>query len=284
MKQIFRTHIVRLVYSVLLGLGLTFSLFSVVVNSAPSQSVKSRVAPEPIRQFVQKTKLRRYLIAKRLIDIAVASILLILLSPLMLVIAILIKLDSQGPAIFMQERVGSRVRGKGGNRSWQIYPFTVYKFRTMYFKADSEQHRAFIQAMIQKNEEALDSLHGGNRNAANKYKMVNDPRITRVGKFLRKTSLDELPQLWNVLKGDMSLVGPRPAIAYEVDMYSPEHLQRLAAKPGITGWWQITARSSVDFDKMVELDVWYIEHQSVLLDLHIITKTPLAVFRGKGAA
>lgn len=226
---------------------------------------------------------RAYLILKRLIDIVVSVAVLIVLAPLMLLITILIRLDSPGPAIFAQERVGSRVRGKGDVRSWEMTEFTVYKFRTMYQNASSDKHKAFVQALIQKDDRALDKLQEGKAEGASKYKMVNDNRITRVGAFLRKTSLDELPQFWNVLRGDMTLVGPRPPIAYEVEMYSAKHLERLAAKPGLTGVWQVTSRSAVDFDGMVALDVWYIEHQSLWLDVKILFQTPVAVLSRKGA-
>ncbi len=235
------------------------------------------------RSVFPEFRFRSYLVLKRWLDIVGAATLLTLFSPLMLVIAILIKLDSPGPALFAQDRVGSTVRGKGGKRSWQTCPFTLYKFRTMYQNSDSNRHQAFVRALIHKDYETLSALQGKPGESSSKFKMVNDPRVTRVGRFLRKTSLDELPQLWNVLKGDMSLVGPRPAIPYEVDMYSPEHVQRLAAKPGLTGVWQITSRSSVDFDRMVELDVWYIENQSFWLDLKILVRTPYIVLVGRGA-
>jgi lipopolysaccharide/colanic/teichoic acid biosynthesis glycosyltransferase len=113
--------------------------------------------------------------------------------------------------------------------------------------------------------------------------LTEDPRVTRLGKFLRKSSIDELPQLWNVLRGDMSIVGPRPPIPYEVEMYKPWHRKRLMAKPGLTGLWQVTARSSADFDEMVRMDIWYIEHQSLWLDLRILLKTPLSVMSMEGA-
>lgn len=273
--------------------ALIFFLSSVLIparaaifNRALATPVSLPARPMSRQQPTQRPTryLRQYLIAKRWMDIIVASALLIFFSPLMLAIAVLIKLDSPGPVIFSQERVGAKVRGKGGKRSWEASAFTVYKFRTMYHNADSERHRAFVQALIRKDDQTMSALQGGKTEGPNKYKMVNDPRITRVGKWLRKTSLDELPQLWNVLKGDMSLVGPRPPIAYEVDMYTPAHMQRLAAKPGLTGLWQVTSRSSVDFDTMVDLDVSYIENQSFWLDLEILAKTPVAVLRGKGAA
>jgi lipopolysaccharide/colanic/teichoic acid biosynthesis glycosyltransferase len=225
-----------------------------------------------------------YLTGKRAMDIVIAGSLLLFLAPLMLIIALLVKLDSPGGAIFAQERVGARVRVKNGQKSWEIKPFTVYKFRTMHVNNSSAAHEAFVKALINKDEKTIAALQGGSANGSLKYKMARDPRITRVGAILRKTSLDELPQLWNVLKGDMSLVGPRPALAYEVDAYQPHHLRRLEAVPGLTGLWQVTARSSVDFDGMVDLDVAYINNPSLWTDLKIIIKTPFAVIKGKGAA
>lgn len=227
---------------------------------------------------------RMYLILKRLLDIVVSAIVLVVLFPVMLVLAIIIRLDSPGPAIFSQERVGSRVRGKGGKRTWEMSEFTVYKFRTMGQNTKSDSHKAFVEALIKQDEQLLDKLQGGKvEGASGKYKMAHDKRITRVGQFLRKTSLDELPQFWNVLRGDMTLVGPRPPIAYEVEMYSDKHLDRLAAKPGLTGIWQVTSRSTVNFDGMVALDVWYIEHQSLWLDIKTIVQTPIAMVTRKGA-
>jgi lipopolysaccharide/colanic/teichoic acid biosynthesis glycosyltransferase len=127
-------------------------------------------------------------------------------------------------------------------------------------------------------------LNGGVLDAKNKFKMTRDPRITRVGAFLRKTSLDELPQLFNVLNGTMSLVGPRPALPYEVNMYKPEYMGRLAAKPGITGWWQVFGRSQVGFDEIMAMDLHYVRSRSLLLDLKLIVLTPIAILQGKGAA
>lgn len=223
-----------------------------------------------------------YHFVKRLIDFIVAAALLIFLAPLLIAISVLIRLDSPGGAIFTQERVGVRFRYANGRRDWELRPFTVYKFRTMSRNSKSELHRQFVQAFIQNDTAAMSLIQNGKDSGV--YKIVDDPRVTRVGKYLRKTSLDELPQLWNVLKGDMSLVGPRPPLAYEVEVYSERHLQRLAAYPGMTGLWQISARSSVDFEKMVDLDVWYIENQSLWVDLKILFMTPFAVIRGKGAA
>jgi lipopolysaccharide/colanic/teichoic acid biosynthesis glycosyltransferase len=223
----------------------------------------------------------RYMLLKRVMDVVLASILLILVLPVMVVCAIAIRLDSEGPVIFSQERVGARVRSRG---RWETRGFMVYKFRTMYYNTSSERHQAFIKALMEKDEDTMAKLNGGALDEKNKYKMTRDPRITRVGAFLRKTSLDELPQLFNVLNGSMSLVGPRPALPYEVSMYKPEYLGRLAAKPGITGWWQVFGRSQVEFDQMIDMDLTYIRQRSLLLDLRLIILTPIAILQGKGAA
>ena len=225
-----------------------------------------------------------YLTGKRAMDVMIAGSMLLFLAPLMLILALLVKLDSPGGAIFAQERIGARIRVKNGQKMWEIKPFTVYKFRTMHKNNSSAQHEAFVKALINKDEQTIAAIQGGSADSKLKYKMARDPRITRVGAFLRKTSLDELPQLWNVLKGDMSLVGPRPALAYEVEAYKPQHLRRLEAVPGLTGLWQVTARSTVDFDGMVDLDVDYIDNPSLWTDFKIIVKTPFAVIKGKGAA
>jgi len=221
-----------------------------------------------------------YFACKRLLDILIAGSALILLAPLMLVIALLIKLDSPGPAIFKQKRVGSKRRADGQRESWEVNTFTLCKFRTMCKDADPKPHRAFVQAFIRNDHKGMAALQGEDIQTR---KLVHDPRVTRLGRFLRRSSLDELPQLWNVLKGNMSAVGPRPAIQYEVDEYEPWHRQRLETKPGLTGLWQVTARSSADFDEMVRLDIQYIERRSFWLDLEILLKTPLVVLRGDGA-
>jgi len=221
-----------------------------------------------------------YFACKRCMDIVLGSLLLVIALPLMLLIAVLVKLDTPGPIIFVQERVGASRRSKDGRTLWDIQNFPLYKFRTMVHHADPDIHRAFTQAFIRNDRKAMAALQDG---ATQTCKLVCDPRVTRLGRFLRRTSLDELPQLWNVLKGDLSLVGPRPPVPYEVDEYEPWHRRRLMSKQGLTGWWQVTARSTVGFDEMVRLDIWYIEHQSFWLDLKILLKTPFAVLRGEGA-
>jgi len=221
-----------------------------------------------------------YYIVKRIIDIVISLFLLILLSPLMLLTAILIYLYSPGPILFVQERVGTKKQQYGKYSYLKRANFRCYKFRTMKTNADPSIHQAYVKALIENNEEKMTALQGA---PTQPRKLVNDSRIIRPGKFLRKLSLDELPQLWNVLIGDMSLIGPRPAIPYEVAMYKGWHLRRLEAQPGITGLQQVTARCIADFDQQVQLDIDYIENQSIWLDLKIILKTPLAVFSTSGA-
>lgn len=204
---------------------------------------------------------------KRAFDIAVTLPIVILLSPLMALVAVLIKLESPGPVIFKQERIGENG-----------LPFTVYKFRSMRCDADPEVHKAHVRRLIEENVDLCSSDE-----ADGSLKMEDDPRITRTGRFIRKTSIDELPQFFNVLKGNMSVVGPRPPIPYEVEVYRDWHWRRFEAPPGITGWWQVRGRNRVSFDEMVRMDIYYIEHQSFWLDLKILLLTPWAVLSGKGA-
>jgi lipopolysaccharide/colanic/teichoic acid biosynthesis glycosyltransferase len=221
-----------------------------------------------------------YFFIKQFMDFFLAALVLILLSPFMMIIAIAIKLDSRGPVFFGQIRVGARRWRRNGYAYWQRDTFKCWKFRTMVANADTAIHQAYMKALIANDHQQMEALQGG-KSAVNKLK--NDPRITRVGKFLRKYSLDELPQFFCVLRGDMSVVGPRPAIPYEVAMYAPWHLRRLQAKPGITGFQQVTARCTADFEKQVRLDLDYIRSQSIALDLKIIIKTPLVIFKHEGA-
>lgn len=223
-----------------------------------------------------------YPLLKRCLDIVVSALLLVFLAPLFLVLAIWILLDSPGSPIFAQERVSAVRRDSRNGHQREYATFTFYKFRTMYQDTNSALHRKFTRAYINGDEKTLSMLQQANAGNC-KYKIANDPRVTRVGRILRKTSLDELPQFWNILKGDMSLVGPRPPLPYEVEVYELGHLRRLEAKPGLTGLWQVTARSSVGFEEMVRLDVEYAENQSLWLDLKILCLTPFAVFSGKGA-
>jgi lipopolysaccharide/colanic/teichoic acid biosynthesis glycosyltransferase len=207
--------------------------------------------------------------AKRAMDIVMAFTTLLLLSPFLLLIALLIKLHSEGPAIFVQERIGYDPRSRTVKR------FKLYKFRSMRQNADPTAHRQYISNIIQESASP--------RGECAVLKMTDDHRITGLGRILRKASIDELPQLINVLKGDMSMVGPRPALPYEVEMYQPWHMLRLQARPGLTGWWQVKGRSRVSFDEMIRMDIFYIEHRSLWLDLKILLLTPLAVVSFKGA-
>jgi len=221
-----------------------------------------------------------YYAVKRLMDFVISLALLVILLPLMLLIAIAILLYSPGPILFAQERVGSERQSHGKSINWKKTTFSCYKFRTMHINTDSSIHKEFVQALIENNEEKMKALQGEETEIR---KLIKDPRITRPGKLLRKLSLDELPQLWNVLRGEMSLVGPRPAIPYEIEMYKPWHLGRLQAKPGMTGLQQVTARSAADFDEQVRIDIEYIINQSLWLDLLIILKTPFVVISMSGA-
>jgi lipopolysaccharide/colanic/teichoic acid biosynthesis glycosyltransferase len=209
--------------------------------------------------------------------VILAILLLVLLSPFMLLIAVLIKLDAPGPVIFVQERVGSRRGSKGGRTIWKVRNFAFYKFRTMVQNADPSIHQAILKAWVEGRAEPSDA--GGV-----KFKPTSDPRVTRVGRILRRTSLDELPQLVNVLRGEMSVVGPRPDLPYSVEGYKPWHHERLAALPGMTGLWQANGRCSVSFDDMVRMDIEYVRNQSLWLDLKILFLTIPAVLSGRGAA
>jgi lipopolysaccharide/colanic/teichoic acid biosynthesis glycosyltransferase len=221
-----------------------------------------------------------YYISKRAVDFTIAFLALLFLSPLLVIVAILIKLDSPGPVIFKQDRVGVRRRKYNNVRYWQKNIFKCYKFRTMVCNADPTLHKAYIQALINNDSEGMAALQGGDTKIR---KLTHDPRLTRLGRILRKSSIDEIPQFINVLKGEMSLVGPRPAIPYEVEMYKPWHYRRLETTPGLTGLWQVTARSSCDFDEIIKLDIQYIDQQSFWLDIKIILKTPIAVIFCRGA-
>ncbi|MBN1452685.1 MAG: sugar transferase [Anaerolineales bacterium] len=238
--------------------------------------------------------------AKRLLDIVLCVIALPFLLPLMAVCVVLIRADSAGPALFVQERIG-----KGGR------PFRMYKFRTMQHNLDNSAHRAFMKAFVNGEigdegntaADALPHAMGGNEHAASHraflhafagsdanhagtekiYKPVQDSQITRVGRILRKTSLDELPQILNILKGEMSLVGPRPNVPWEVEEYQPWHYERLEVLPGLTGLAQVRGRSGISFNHIVQYDIEYIEKQCLALDVQILWATFASVARGVGA-
>ncbi len=206
---------------------------------------------------------------KRLIDVLGSLLLLTLLSPVFFIVAAAIKLTSRGPVLFQQKRIGEHGT-----------PFTFLKFRSMYTNNDSSEHQEYVRQLIAGQAEKKSA----NGNGKGVFKLTNDPRITPVGRILRRSSLDELPQLINVLRGEMSLVGPRPPVPYEVEAYATWHRRRLLeAKPGITGLWQVHGRSRVEFDDMVRLDLRYARDCSPLLDLKILLQTPKAVMGGDGA-
>lgn len=209
---------------------------------------------------------------KRGMDILGSLFLLALLSPVFFLISAAVKLTSRGPILFRQERIGEHG-----------IPFTFLKFRSMYTNNDSRQHREYVHQLIagQARKQPTNGNGDGNDGI---FKLTDDPRVTSVGRFLRRTSLDELPQFVNVLRGEMSLVGPRPPVPYEVEAYATWHRRRLLeAKPGITGLWQVHGRSRVGFDDMVRLDLRYARHCSPWLDLKILLQTPRAVISGNGA-
>ena len=211
------------------------------------------------------------LLFKRILDMAGSTTAIVVFCPIMLIVPIIIKLSSDGPVLFKQVRMGRH--GK---------PFTFLKFRTMYVNNNPDIHQAFVKNLIcHKNE---NNGNGNNGKKAEIYKIENDPRVTSLGKFLRKTSLDEIPQFFNVLKGDMSLVGPRPPIPYELEHYDLWHQRRvLELKPGITGIWQVHGRSSTTFDEMVRMDINYINKWSLMLDMKLLFMTPWVMLTGKGA-
>jgi lipopolysaccharide/colanic/teichoic acid biosynthesis glycosyltransferase len=203
-------------------------------------------------------------VLRRLLDIVVAGGVLLVLLPLLVVIALAVRLDSSGPALFRQRRTGRGLR-----------EFTMLKFRTMYTGADATPHREYVQALI-----------GDDRSPERGclYKLSVDDRVTRVGRLLRSWSLDELPQLINVLLGQMALVGPRPVIPYEVELYPEAYLGRFDVKPGLTGLWQVSGRNQRTYEEMVKLDVQYARDASLLLDLRILFKTVPVVLRRQGVA
>ena len=212
---------------------------------------------------------RRLLILKRMVDVVGSSILLLICSPVFFACALAVRLTSRGPILFRQQRVGQH--GKC---------FTFYKFRSMHVNNDDAVHKEFVTKLIANQTEFVPA----DGSASNVYKLTKDRRITPVGHFLRRSSLDELPQLLNVLKGDMSLVGPRPPIPYELAVYQTWHRRRLLeVKPGITGLWQVTGRSQVSFDEMVRLDLRYAMTWTPWMDLKILLRTPSAVIKGSGA-
>jgi lipopolysaccharide/colanic/teichoic acid biosynthesis glycosyltransferase len=206
------------------------------------------------------------LAVKRGFDVAVASLALILLLPIIVVIALVVLATSRGPMVFRQTRVGRLGR-----------PFVLYKFRTMVVGSSDQIHRDYVSKLLADDAEPPT---GGERGL---YKLEADPRVTKVGRFLRRSSLDELPQLWNVLKGDMSLVGPRPALPWEAVLFGSGHHRRFLVPPGLTGLWQVSGRSTLTMRKGLDLDLEYVDRRSFLLDLKILIKTVPAVLSADGS-
>lgn len=260
-------------------------LFDSMMEIGREQRVEFCFAPSPLDVLPQKTSVEQIGVlpmvrlfreplsdierfVKRVSDIVIAAISALVLLPLWALIMILVKIDSRGPVLFLQERVGMDGR-----------VFLCCKFRTMIAGADENVHREAYELNIKGDSQA----NAGDEQKPVFGKVRNDPRVTRVGKFLRRTSLDELPQLLNVLKGDMSIVGPRPPIPYEVEAYALWHRKRLDVKPGITGLWQVSGRNRLTFEEMVQLDLFYVKNWSLLLDLKIILLTLPAMMRDDGA-
>lgn len=221
----------------------------------------------PLHDYLATVSARRQtgarLAAKRLLDATVAVVVLVVTSPILLVVAVAVRLDSPGPALYRGERVGFGARS-----------FTMYKFRSMVTDADPGVHRALVS---QRNDPARASADGG------LHKVVDDPRVTRIGRILRRTSIDELPQLFNVLRGDMSLVGPRPDVPYALDQYHPRHWRRFSVMPGMTGLWQVSGRSELSAMQMLDLDVRYADEWTLWLDLVLLVKTVSVVATGRAA-
>ncbi len=241
-----------------------------LVGAAPGARTASSVAARRVSPHGDtlagwaRTRHVAELVARRSLDILVAATLLLVLSPLLLVIALAVRIDTGGPALFRQRRVG---RG--------LSEFTMLKFRTMHSGADTTPHREYVQALI-----------GDDRSPerGRLYKLSVDNRVTRVGRFLRSWSLDELPQLINVLLGQMALVGPRPVIPYEVEMYPDTYLSRFDVKPGLTGLWQVSGRNQRTYEEMVSFDLQYAREASLALDLRILVKTVPVVLGRQGVA
>jgi exopolysaccharide biosynthesis polyprenyl glycosylphosphotransferase len=257
------------------------ALFDVMMRVGQRRGIEFRIAPSLFNFLPRKTEVDQIgalpmitlfrsplsgvaRIVKRSSDLLIAAIAAILALPFSLLLALLIKLDSKGPVFYKQERVGMDGR-----------VFLFYKFRTMLTNADDASHREFQRRYIAGESEA--KVAGDGRPV---YKLAQDPRVTRIGRWLRRLSLDELPQLLNVLRGDMSIVGPRPPIPYEVESYELWHRKRLDMKPGMTGLWQVSGRNRLPFDEMVRLDLFYIENWSLLLDFKIILRTLPVMLRG----
>ncbi|MDA8155542.1 MAG: sugar transferase [Actinomycetota bacterium] len=259
------------------GIGISFHIFPDVENADfLKDGAEAGYSWEKIESYLLEMNERRRgaRIIKRVLDIVGGILFLLLAMPFFIIIPVLIKLTSKGPVIFKQERIG--LHGKR---------FTFLKFRSMRIGQSDAIHRAFVKDLIRGSNGAPDDKGAGQDVPDKKvYKIKNDPRITPIGNFLRKSSLDELPQFINVLRGEMSFVGPRPPIPYEVKDYDIWHLRRiLDVKPGLTGLWQVKGRSSIGFDEMVRLDLQYARTWTLWMDLKLIVQTPFVMLRGRGA-
>jgi exopolysaccharide biosynthesis polyprenyl glycosylphosphotransferase len=245
--------------------GVEFKLSPSLFDSLPRKTEVDQIGSLPMIQLFREPLSPFWRLVKRLEDIALSLFALTILSPFILLITILIKLDSKGTIFYKQKRVGMDGR-----------QFSFYKFRTMTMNNDDSEHREYLKNYIAGEAESTNST------GETVFKL-NDARVTKVGKWLRRLSLDEIPQLFNVLRGEMSVVGPRPPIPYEVEAYNATQRRRLDMKPGITGLWQVSGRNRLTFEQMLGLDVYYIENWSLWLDLKIIFLTPWAMIRGDGA-
>lgn len=246
----------------------TVKVSSELYGIVPDKVWIEQYAEVPVIAMMQNHKNTLFIIYKRILDVVLSLVGILLLSVPFLVIALIIKLTSKGPVFFKQIRIG-----KDGK------PFEFFKFRSMYVNNDDSIHREFTKNLIRESKQASVNADG----KLEVKKIVNDPRITPIGRFLRKTSLDELPQLFNVLKGDMSLVGPRPCLPYEWEEYEIWHRRRLSVLPGCTGLWQVSGRSAVGFNDMVILDLFYIDNMSPIFDFKLILKTfPVMLFSKGG--
>ena len=213
-------------------------------------------------QMPQNTENVLFNVYKRVFDVVLTAVGFVFVAVPIAVIALLIKLTSKGPVLYKHTRIGKDCK-----------PFQFYKFRTMYVGTDDTVHRDFVEEFIRSD---------GDQSEQKIRKITDDPRVTPIGRLLRKTSLDELPQLFNVLRGEMSLVGPRPCLPYELEQYKDWHRRRLAVIPGCTGLWQVAGRSAVDFNDMVILDLFYIDNMSPLFDLRIIFRTLPVMLLARG--
>lgn len=242
-----------------------FSLIPQLLHSLPSKTDIDQIGSLPMIKLFQEPLRGPNRWIKRSADLLISGTALMLLSPFLAILYLLIRFESDGPAIFSQDRIGMDGRG-----------FRAHKYRTMHVNIDERPHREVmtknIRGEIHSNSDP--ELYG---------KVPDDERVTRLGRWLRRFSLDELPQLYNVLKGEMSVVGPRPPIGYEVEHYTAWQRKRLEVKPGLTGLWQVSGRNRLPFEKMIELDIYYIEHWSLWLDLMIVLKTLPAIFRRETA-